>query len=441
MKISLSVAVLILAIGVSLGWRDHRQIVASRATHGQLVAQAATLGISIDPAQPARPGRSTQRERDQRGGQDIKRVAAEFIAFAREMEGYQARRDQPDAAVQKRMMEFMDRMLSLDAAQLKVLIAEVRSSNDLKDQTRQDLVGFAIMSIANDHPQGALALFAESSDIFKDSGTGGRVIASALTRWAKDDPLAALAWVRDHADQYPDLINTAKRGLLTGAAAQDPKLAFKLMGELSPKDSSNDVATIVGVAKTPQQRTATLAALRDYLATLPDDAVRKATADSGTGMLVQGVARDGFESASRWLATAKLTPQELEPFATVLANSNAAESSEAGQWIEWLGANLPTEKGRQNIQNMVSQWTRTDYQAAGKWLAATPASPAKNISISSYAETIASYEPATAAQWALTLPAGAAREATLLNIYRMWPRTDPAGAAAAAAFAKQHGIE
>ena len=438
MKISLTVAVLILAVGVSLGWRDHRHIVTARATHGQLAAEAATLGLASDPAQPARPGRSTERNRDQRG-QDIKRVAAEFIAFAREMEGYQANGGQPDPAVQKRMMELMDRMLSLDAAQLKVFIAEVKSNNDLKDQTRQNLLGFAIMTFANDHPQAALALFAESADLFKDSGAGGRVLSAALNRWAKDDPLAALAWVREHTDQYPDLINTAKRGLLIGAAAQDPKLAFKLMGELSSKDSNSDVVSIVGAAKTPQQRSATLGALRDYLASIPDDDARKATADTGMRTLLQGVARDGFEAATQWLASAKLTPEELASFAASVSYS--VKSGETGQWIEWLGANLPTEKGQQNIQNIVSNWTRTDYQAVGKWLAATPAGPDKDISVSSYAETLARYEPAAAAQWALTLPAGAARESTLRNIYRVWPRKDPADAAAAEAFAIQHGIK
>ncbi len=61
--------------------------------------------------------------------------------------------------------------------------------------------------------------------------------------------------------------------------------------------------------------------------------------------------------------------------------------------------------------------------------------------IRSYAETVSSYEPATAAQWALTLPAGPARDATLRTIYQNWPRHDPAAREAAATFAQQHGIK
>ena len=54
---------------------------------------------------------------------------------------------------------------------------------------------------------------------------------------------------------------------------------------------------------------------------------------------------------------------------------------------------------------------------------------------------MARYEPATAAQWALTLPAGQERDATLRTIYQNWPGSDPAAREAAAAFAQTHGLK
>jgi hypothetical protein len=89
------------------------------------------------------------------------------------------------------------------------------------------------------------------------------------------------------------------------------------------------------------------------------------------------------------------------------------------------------------IRVLIQRWTTEDYQAAGKWLATTPESPAKNTAVSSYAQTIANYEPQTAAQWALTLPPGENRDNTLKRIYSYWPKDDPGGAAA---FAKKHSI-
>jgi hypothetical protein len=65
-----------------------------------------------------------------------------------------------------------------------------------------------------------------------------------------------------------------------------------------------------------------------------------------------------------------------------------------------------------SIHQIVRIWTETDYQAAGKWLATTPAGPTKNIAIRSYAETVSTLDPVTATQWAMTLPPGPDRDAT-----------------------------
>ena len=90
------------------------------------------------------------------------------------------------------------------------------------------------------------------------------------------------------------------------------------------------------------------------------------------------------------------------------------------------------------MDTLIGQWTQQDYQAAGKWRAASPEGPAKNASVSAYAMIVAEYEPQTAVQWALTLPEGQERQATFESIYQNWPKND---AAAAAAFAREHGIE
>ena len=89
---------------------------------------------------------------------------------------------------------------------------------------------------------------------------------------------------------------------------------------------------------------------------------------------------------------------------------------------------------------MVNNWTRNDYQAAG---IGEPGAggPTKQTAVRSYAETIARCDPETAAQWALTLPAGKNREETLQHIHRNLPKDDDASKAAAEAFAKKHGIE
>ena len=137
---------------------------------------------------------------------------------------------------------------------------------------------------------------------------------------------------------------------------------------------------------------------------------------------------------SKWIENAALSPEELADFCE---SAYCIKSEESGKWIEWIGSKLPVEKSKGSISMMVLNWMEKDYQAVGKWLAATPAGPSKNISIRCYAETVAKYEPASAAQWAMTLPPGEDRDETLNNIYQSWPKNDDA---AKQAFKKLHGI-
>ena len=442
MKPSFAIAALILAVGAGLGWLDSQQLAAIRLTREQLVAEAAARGIVVDPANPNAFSRTARHERENRQA-GAKLVAAEFIAFGREREAFEkAAGGHRDEAMQKQMARRMtalrERMMSLDPAELTSLIAEVRASPDLSDETRKRLVAVSVLALANNHPQAVLALFTGGSGFAKDDASGGYVISSSLARWAKDDPLAALAWVRQNAAGFPELITDgAKRGLLAGAAIQDPALAFKLIGELGLKGSDPVIQSIVGAARSPEEKLATLTALRFHLASLTGNEERDAATTSALSVLANGFVQDGFAAAERWLAAAQPTPSELAGVAAGL-NYDPGKSAETGQWIEWLATALPPDKSAERIQFFVASWTYNDSLAAGQWLASTPDGPAKNVAVRSYAETISRFEPATAAQWALTLPPGQDRDATLKSIYQNWRRRDPAGAAA---FAALHGFK
>lgn len=438
MKISSVASILILAVGALFGWRNHQRLTTVRESHAKLLVEAASLGISLDPSNPGDPVRITKRGRGN-GGMDGKLIAAEFIAFAKELETAE-KNDGLDETRQKRITDFMDRMMSLDSSLLKILIAEVRENKELKDETRQGLIGFAIMTLADDHPQAALALLTESADPLKEDVMSKQVISSSLAKWAKDDALAALEWVRKNGRKFPDLIDDqAKRGLISGAAVSEAKLAFKLINELGLKDADSAIDGIIRAAKTPEDRTLTLAALREHLATVEGQDIRPETGSNAISELARSASRDGFASASQWIADAKFTPSELENIRKGLSQN--LKTSETGQWIEWFGANLPAGGSDKDIQAIVRNWTENDFQAAGKWLADTPDGPVKEVAVRSYAETVSRYDPETAAQWALTLPAGKDRDQTLKQIHQNWPGSDDAARAAAAAFAKKHGVK
>ncbi len=437
MRISLILTLIILAIGATFRWQDHQRLEIVQTEHDKLVALAAGAGIRLDEESSENGVRVTKREREDREA-IAHEAAVDFIAFAKEMEAMQESGEEESEEMRKRVLEMMDRMMSLDTSQLKIVIAEFRANKEVGDEMRRGLIGFSIMTLANDHPQAALALFTEASDDLKDDGMGKHVISTSLAKWAKDDPMAALAWVRENGEKFPDLVNDdAKKGMISGAAANDPKLAFSLIGELGFKDVARGIEKIAEAARTPAERTATLAALREHLETLTDSKARDETSRAGIEELVQGAAKDGFEDGSKWINEAGFTPEQLSK----ININHTVKGADTGKWVEWMGETLPVGKSDDAIRNMVTNWTRDDYQAAGTWLATTPEGPARESSVRAYAETVAGYDPETAAQWAATLPAGKDREQTMKSIYQKWPRDDEASKAARSAFGKAHGIK
>jgi hypothetical protein len=425
MKASLFLSLLILAAGAFFGWKQSQQLTTVRETHRQVVAEALALGLSPDSllAEGKAPlPTKLAREDSQEKTAAAKSFSKELIAFAVEMKKMEKEGKQPDEAMQKRIMEVMSRFLDLSPAQIKVVIAELRASSDVDDEMRKGIVGFSIMMLANDNPESALALFTESGDLIDLPGMGNHVVASSLGKFAEKDPLGAL-------EKHAGLVTEeAKAAVIAGAAKQDLKLALSLVGELKFKDQHKIASSLAGSARTAEERTALLSALRG------DE--KHAELLKGTLASLGGqLAGDGFEAGQSWLTLAALSDQEAENLADGL--SHWQTKGETGQWIDWMADKLPAEKLPQKVENMVSQWTREDYQAAGAWINGTQDGPAKQAAVKSYARTVAPYEPASAAQWAVTLPAGQERDELLKNVHAEWKKKDET---AAAEFAKEHGL-
>ncbi len=438
MKIPIALSLLILGIGAVLGWQDHQRYATVHASYDKLAAEAAKVGIVLNAAHETDALRVTKRERLHEDNEvDGNNATAQLISFAKELKANEQKGGPPDKALDEKITKFLGRMMALDPAQLKIIFAEIHANPELENKALKDLVAFSVMTLASDHPQTALMLFTESPDFLKASGIlSNQIISTSLAKWAEDDAAAALKWVHTNVEKFPNLVDgRAIHGMISGAAITDPKLAFKLIAESGIQDSSSAIRDILGAPKTSEQRTATLAALLAHLATLPEGEMRDKASGTAFCFLGGNAVEEGFEAGSKWFENAALTSEQL---AEACAFPYGINREESGQWIEWIGAKLPVEKSRDRIGQMVRKWTEDDYQAAGKWLAATPACPTKDISIRSYAEAVAKYEPETAAQWALTLPPGQDREETLKRIYEKWPENDDA---AKQAFRKLHGIQ
>jgi hypothetical protein len=440
MKRSIVLSAIIAVIFAIFGTSQYTRVSKESAVREKLLAEASELGISAE-AKDADASRAGRRDRPDREA-SARTSAKDLIAFAKEMEEFQKNPpgQEQQEKIQKRVLDFMENLASLDAAQIKILIAAIRADSTLGDEMRKGLIGFSVMTLSGSNPRAAIALFTEGSDLLPDGPMNSGILKGALGKWAREDPEGALEWVRTNSKKFPDLITEdTKRGLIAGAAVNDPKIALGLISELglaTENSLGSTLSSIVSAATTSQQRSATLAAIRSYTEdSLKSPDLQNTAIDRSLSQFGSLAAQEGFTAATAWVEDNKLSENELNAFTSGLDYANRKDN---GKWVEWIGEKLPPEQAGERIGNIVRQWTRDDYQAAGEWLNTAPAGTTKNTAIRSYAETVAPYEPETAAQWVETLPQGKDRDSAIRKVHNAWMSKDKE---AAAAFAEKHGIK
>ena len=436
MKLPIALTIIILAAGSFLGVREGSALTTLREEHRKVVHEAAMLGVSTDLSKPFVPTKATKRQREV-STRKVKDFAETLVAFAKEMKEMETSGKQPDEAMQKRIMEMVDGMLSLNGEELKILIAEMRSRTDLDDEMRKNMIGFSIMMLAQQHPQTALAIFTESSDLMEDNPMGKHVLSSALTQWAKDQPLEAVEWIKKNSEKHKDLVtDDAKRAVIAGAAQKDFGLAFQLAAEIkmSAQDGSL-LHTMARAATTPERQAEFLAAIRKQAAGLPDKDEAGKMLQSGVKLLFSKISEGGYEKTMDWMKSANLDPKES---ADLMEGLNYhTTKTDTGKWLDWISTQSASgEKPAEATRDLVRNWTQNDYKAAGEWLAKSPAGPQKETAVISYLETVAPYDPDVAAQWADTL-SGDKKTDAMRRIHGVLTHKDKA---AAEDFAKRHGL-
>jgi hypothetical protein len=423
-KYSLAATAGVLLVGSLLGLARHQELVKLRTEQHDLLLQADQLGVQLDSA------RSLPLSKRSRDSADLKTrsMVTQVLVFAKEMDSRRLQGSLSDLKFQKRVMEMNQRLVALSPPELQKVIAALLGENSLTTETRVNFIGSSILILSDSRPAEAVALYAESGGLLGRLPLGRHVISKALSRWAEQDPLAAQGWMRTHPDGYPGISeHDAQRLILAGTVKKSPALAIALLREMGFQDSSAALRTIVEETDSLEQRSAILAALREQ------KGVKSVNESLET--MARSLKGESFETVQAWLNHSALNSTEKAHFAAGL--TYATTQQDTGHWIDWMAQNLPSDQLRENVGNLIGQWTQQDYLAAGKWLTAAAAGPAKNAAIGTYAITVAEYEPQTAVQWGLTLPEGAERQATLQAILRNWPKKD---AAAAALFAQEHRL-
>lgn len=435
LKISIMASVLILAVAVAVGWRDRQRLESSRERNARAISRAAALGIS--PGSPEKKDAIliTKREREERDAAG-KREVAELFALLKKAD---AAEDQNETDTE--FEKIVGRLISLGPEATELLLKDLLADKELRPGNREGILGMMLMKLSSDNPQAVLRLLPDLFAILRDKDEDQRMrdglLTISLTNWGKKDPRAVGKWIRENGPRFPGAINDSiKCGVLSGAATGDPALALSLIDEMGIEDKGHAVMLITRAAGTAEGRTTTLAALRAHLSRSPGDDPKGEVIRAAVRELATGAFKEGFGSASKWLQTAGLAPSEMADAGSALEFHHTY--NETGQWLDWLGGHLSSDKAGEPIGRIMEKWTELDYQAAGKWLAAAPEGRARSASVQTYAAAVSKYEPETAVQWAMTLPAGKERDATLRQIHQNWPKEN---AAERDAFAKEHGIE
>ena len=426
----LVISLIVLGIGAVPCLLKLQSLSRLRQDHQKLEAEAISLGLSIGSGNE----RLTGREREERASQ-TRAATTEIVSLAKELEAIAKNQGKQSEAYQKRWADLIDHLEKLSPTQLSGVITELRKTSGISVESQREIIGLSIIRLASDQPHTALDLLEEHADFLGKGEMGTDVISSSLSSLAKENPQAALEWIRKNGEKYAHFnSHEIYQEAIGSAAKNDPRLAFKLLGELKLEDPSDALGAIVETGNTsPEKRNAVLAALREHLGGITNKDERDKNLADAFKALAQNLDPQGMDVAAAWISKSKFTVEEKQHFANGL--NYFSTKQDTGKWIQWMTENIPAEKLSVPVAELVSEWTQQDYQASGTWLAASPESPAKQTAVLSYAKAIAEYEPQVANQWAKTIPPGPIRDETLKVIYRNWPSNDPQGAAA---FATEH---
>jgi hypothetical protein len=439
-KISLTITALIVFLFVFFGGQIRQRLDRARENHDRILAEATGRGIEAVASDETTTLSSTTTARieSQKAREAKAREAARKLAiFGNDRDAVGAMGPEGDQAKQLDFLEGMAEATELDPAGLKLLLSELIANDKLTDEMRGNFIMMVGFHMSDKNPLGALDLLAASGDRLQISGVQIRsIVGVVLQKLAANDPGQALEWLQRQTQDHPEMVNADTRAaVLAGIAKSDPGLAFSTLVKFGLTGNPAALESIGAGAETVEQRSSVLAAMRDYAATSRSEEEQQIAMKNTLAGMARRLSRDGFDSASKWLETANLSPDEAAGLAGNIDTSFA--KSDTGKWIDWMSANVPADQLGVRVDEMMKFWTGEDYRAAGTWLDSAPEGPAKQAAVKSYSSAVASFDPAAASQWAQTLPEGDDRTALMKNIYSEWKKQDEA---AAAKFAKDNGI-
>lgn len=253
-----------------------------------------------------------------------------------------------------------------------------------------------------------------------------------------DKPREAIRWFEEQtALGNTDIANSAFRtAILVREARLDPD--SMLARAMSPDFASDSealshlggfIATTLGK---PAEHRQFLTALRRAQEAGVSSAQLLEIREEYVGNLSETFMEFGFEDTSL-IVDSEFTPDEKMRLLDTL--SHRGDLPEPAKWAEWMmkidravWKSASDPNARHPAIGILSNWSRSDRDAAGEWLGKIPEGEIRTEMICEYAWNIASIDPLKAADYLPDIPEGKARANIVRKIEKALDSRDPAAA-------------
>lgn len=296
---------------------------------------------------------------------------------------------------------------------------------------------FSFMSLSQSSPERALNLYAEAEDLLDENGSE-QVVEMAITAWSRDDPLKSLEWLELNGETLPkEHFGEWRNRAIASAFRVDPDAALREVRKLEPRDAASIGEETAKFIRDPAKQLTLLRSIVDLETVSEED--RSTESGLGRGIakgLGENLTRLPFDSAEAFMQEGELSAAERSHVAHSIV-ARVQHLQDIGKWIPWVNENADPNRRGSYVRELVRSWTRNDFRATAAWIGAQPGGALREQATHQFAESVASHEPASAAEWALTLPESEQRTKLLHEVHGYWKRKDRE---AAAAFAAEHGL-
>lgn len=319
------------------------------------------------------------------------------------------------------MFRALGPLMTLPASEIRAALAEV-SATVTDPQQRAMFQSLLLSRWAEEDPKAALE-FAE-----KLVAGGGPIESQALmgvvSTWAKREPEAAWNWYmkRRESGEAPLGGNGFDGSLLAifgATAAKDLDSALEKVSLLDDDNSRNMALMGIAFAAMDADKRNEILARSESLD--PD------TKQSLLQNVLSQWAQTEPDAVMAWLRS---QPAE-ERAALTNRTSYALIGNNPEKAAAFLMEDATEQNSGQRYSAIVNAWANRDPIAAGEWLNRQPKSPAQDQARMNFANQVVRLDPEAAMEWAKSISDEGTRRDSVRNVYQQWRRRDADAADAA----------